>query len=181
QPAVFDFDPLEPGADAIVLQGEGFGGWRPLPSVMAGTEGGDGTQILVLDSGLERVDLAAGTSEWLVPAETFAELGLTRLQLSAFDIDGQGRIWLAAAEPGFTSFSLWRIDLEGDTPQLIREVEGLHSVTGALEIIGDQAWFADTTPGASGLRVFDLSTSPVVELAGSPVAVGLPPMSLARL
>ena len=47
--------------------------------------------------------------------------------------------------------------------------------------VGDRAWFADTTPGASGLRVFDLSASPVVEVPGSPVAVGLPPMSLARL
>jgi hypothetical protein len=62
---------------------------------------------------------------------------------------------------------------------LVVEVSGLQSVTGALEIVGSEAWFADTTMGASGLRIFDLSSSPVAELDESPLSVGLAPMGLA--
>ena len=61
------------------------------------------------------------------------------------------------------------------------EVEGLQSVTGALEIAGDVTWFADTTLGASGLRAFTLEPGAVEELPDSPFPVGLPPMSLAPL
>ena len=43
-----------------------------------------------------------------------------------------------------------RIDLASEQPSLVIEVQGLQSVTGALEIVGDEAWFADTTMGASG-------------------------------
>jgi hypothetical protein len=64
---------------------------------------------------------------------------------------------------------------------LIEEFAGLRSTTGALEIVGDELWFADTTLGSSGLRVFDLSGASVVELEFSPLAVGLPPLALAPL
>jgi hypothetical protein len=175
EPALFEFDPDHPGPDGIPLLGVGVGAWRLDPG------DGEGHTILVLNSGLERIDLAAGTRDWLVDEQIFADAGYGRLQLSGFDLDAQGRAWISAASEDFASFSLLRVDLEGDAPALEVEVEGLVSVTGSLEIVGDEAWFADTSLGASGLRIFDISVSPVVELPESPLAVGLPPMSLAPL
>jgi hypothetical protein len=174
-PTLFDFDPATPGrADAIRLLGAGLTTWRRDPD--------HAHAIVVLNSGLERVDLEHGVSEWIVPTEVFLDAGYPRLQLSSFDFDAQGRVWISAATPDYSSFRLLRVDLENDgEPALIVELEGLQSVTGALEIVGDEAWFADTTIGASGLRVFDLSGAGVVEVDGSPLPVGLPPMSLARL
>ena len=171
-PQLFEFDDDHPGADAIELLGTGVGPWRLDP--------GDprGQTVLLLNSGLERIDLAAGTSEWLIPATQLASRGYSRLQLSGFDLDAEGRVWIAAASEDFAEFRLLRAELE---PQLeIAEVvTGLASVTGALEIRGMELWFADTTLGASGLRAFDLRHDPPRELAGSPFAVGLPPMDLA--
>ncbi|PRQ10052.1 hypothetical protein [Enhygromyxa salina] len=175
EPALFEFDADQPGPDAIRLLGVGIGPWRLDPG------DSQGHVILLLNSGLERIDLASGTSEWVVPQQLFEAADYERLQLSGFDLDSSGRAWISAASPDFASFRLLRVDLSGPEPALVTEVEGLESVTGALEIVGDQAWFADTTIGASGLRVFDLSQSPVVELPESPLAVGLPPMSLAPL
>ncbi|KIG16986.1 hypothetical protein DB30_03583 [Enhygromyxa salina] len=174
-PALFEFDAERPGPDGIRLLGVGVGPWRLDPGDASGTV------IVLLNSGLERIDLAGGTSEWVVPEQVFAELGYDRLQLSGFDFDSTGRAWISAATPDFASFALLRVDLSGPAPALVTEVEGLESVTGALEIVGDQAWFADTTIGASGLRVFDLSQSPVAELPESPLAVGLAPMNMAPL
>ncbi|PRQ05257.1 hypothetical protein ENSA5_03760 [Enhygromyxa salina] len=176
EPSLFEFDAANPGPDGITLLGEGVGPWRLDPADP------DGHTLLLLNSGLERVDLASGTSEWVVDQQVFADAGYGRLQLSGFDLDSAGRPWISAASENFASFRLLRVDLDGGPdPVLITEVEGLDSVSGALEIVGDEAWFADTTLGASGLRVFDLSHSPVVELPESPLAVGLPPLSLAPL
>lgn len=173
EPRLFDFDPEHEGADAIALLGDGVGAWR--------LDANDERAIVVLNSGLERVDLASGSSEWLVHEQQFADAGYERLQLAGFDYDADGRIWITAALADFSGFQLLRVDLDGPEPQLVVALEGLQSVSGALEIVGHEAWFADTTVGASGLRVFDLAADPVVELAESPLAVGLPPMSLAPL
>lgn len=173
EPRLFDFDPERAGADAIRLLGDGVGSWRIDPA--------NEHAIVVLNSGLERVDLASGDSEWLASENLFADAGYERVQLSGFDFDADGRVWITAANADFSSFQLLRVDLDGPEPQLIVAVGDLQSVTGALEILGHEAWFADTTIGASGLRVFDLAADPVVELPESPLAVGLPPMSLAPL
>jgi hypothetical protein len=175
EPRLFDYDAEHPGADAIPLLGDGVGAWRIDPTDASGHT------ILVLNSGLERVDLESGQSEWVVPEQVFIDAGYDRLQLSGFDLDADGRMWISAAAEGFASFSLLRVDLDGPEPLLVPAVSGLQSTTGALEIVGHEAWFADTTVGASGLRGFDLATDPVAELPESPLAVGLPPMSLAPL
>jgi hypothetical protein len=172
-PALFEFDAEQPGPDAIRLLGVGVGPWRLDPADP------DDHTILLLNSGLERIDLAIGTSEWVVPQQLFEDHGYDRLQLSGFDLDSSGRAWISAATEDFASFRLLRVELSGPTPELVIEFEGLQSVSGALEIVADKAWFADTTIGASGLRVFDLSQSPITELSESPLPVGLPPMNLA--
>lgn len=175
QPRLFDFDPDNAGADAIRLLGDGFGEWRIDPTEPSGQA------IVVLNSGLERIDLATGQSEWLVDEQLFVDAGYDRLQLSSFDFDADGRMWVSAATADFSGFVLLRVDLDGPEPQLVVAVEGLQSVSGALEIVGHEAWFADTTVGASGLRGFDLAADPVAELAESPLPVGLPPLGLAGL
>jgi hypothetical protein len=175
EPRLFDFDaePAVPGA--IRLSGDGVNAWRIDPSDASGR------MILVLNSGLERVGLGTSLNDSLVPEGFFIDAGYDRLQLASFDFDADGRIWISAATEDFASFSLLRVDLDGPEPVLVTAVEGLQSITGALEIVGHEAWFADTTVGASGLRVFDLAAEPVTELPESPLAVGLPPMSLAPL
>ncbi len=170
---LFEFDDAHPGADGIPLLGVGVGPWRM----------GDDDNMVMLNSGLERIDLRAGTSVWVVDETVFASYGMGKLQLSGFDYDHQGRIWLSVATEDFSSFGLWRVEL-GEGPEdatLSLEVGGLHSVTGALEIAGQRAFFSDTSIGASGVRVFELGVSPVEEHPASPLAVGLPPMMLTGL
>jgi hypothetical protein len=173
EPMLFEFDGEHSGADAIDLLGVGVGAWRLDPADPSGHT------ILLRNTGIERIDLAAGTSEWVVPQQVFEDAGYERLQLGGFDLDGAGRMWIAAASADFAEYRLLRVDLDAAEPSLVVEVAGLQSVSGALEIVGQEAWFADTTMGASGLRIFDLSTSPVVELPESPLPVGLAPIGLA--
>ncbi|MFV8749260.1 hypothetical protein ACNOYE_01785 [Nannocystaceae bacterium ST9] len=172
--ALFEFDPEHPGGDAITLLGTGFGAWRLDPADASGHT------LLVLNSGLERIDLASGTREWWVDEAVFAELGLTRLHLAGFDLDAQGRAWISAATPDFAEYRLYRIEHSGGAPSLIEVAGDLHSVTGELEIVGDELWFADTTLGRSGLRVFAIDDA-AHELEVSPLPVGLPPLALAPL
>jgi hypothetical protein len=175
EPKLFEFDAEHDGSDAIELLGTGVGAWRLDPADSSGRT------ILLRNSGIERVDLVSGTSEWVVPQAVFEDAGYLRLQLGGFDLDASGRMWVAAANEDFSEYRLLRVDLSGPEPSLVVEVAGLQSITGALEIVGDEAWFSDTTMGASGLRIFDLSSSPVQESADSPLPVGLPPMGLAPL
>ena len=175
QPSLFDWDPDRPGADAIGLGEAGFGRWRIDPSDASGRT------ILALGSGLARVDLAAGTHEWVVEPELFEAAGYERLQLASFAVDAGGRIWISAATEGFAEHQLVRVDLDGPGPSLAVAVTGLQSVTGAVEIVADELWFADTTIGASGLRVFAVTDDALDELPDSPLPVGLPPMAIAPL
>lgn len=175
EPELFEFDAAHAGADAINLLGVGVGPWRLDPSDPSGHT------ILLRNTGIERIDLATGTTEWVVSQQLFEDAGYGRLHLGGFDIDDSGRMWVVAASPDFAEYGLLRVDLAGAEPSLVIEVQGLQSVSGALEIVGHEAWFADTTMGASGLRIFDLSSDPVMELPESPLPVGLAPIGLAPL
>lgn len=175
EPTLFEFDDEHAGADAIELLGVGVGPWRLDPADPSGHT------ILLRNTGIERIDLATGTREWVVSQQVFEDAGYERLQLGGFDLDDSGRMWVAAASADFAEYGLLRVDLAGAQPSLVLEVPGLQSVSGALEIVGHEAWFADTTMGASGLRIFDLSSSPVMELPESPLPVGLAPIGVAGL
>ena len=133
-----------------------------------------------MNSGLERIDLAAGTREWVVHEDVFTDLGFTRLHLSGLDLHADGRVYISAASPNYETFSIYRLELPGDAqdPALVEVVSGLESVTGEFEIVGDELWFLDTTIGGSGVRGFDLSVEPAEALAVGVLATGLPPLSL---
>lgn len=176
--ALHEFDAAHAGPDALALRGTGFGAWRLDPADPSGHT------LLVLNSGIERIDLAAGTSEWVVDESVFDSLGFTHLHLAGFDLDAQGRMWLAAATTNYEEYRLHRIELgdDGEGAQLVEVVAGLQSVTGDLEIVGDRLYFADTTLGASGVRVFELDAAgQASELGESPLAVGLPPLAMTGL
>jgi hypothetical protein len=175
EPTLFEFDAEHAGADGIELLGVGVGPWRLDPGDPSGQT------ILLRNTGIERIHLATGTSEWVVSQQLFEDAGYERLQLGGFDLDDSGVMWVAAATADFAEYNLLRVELAGAQPSLVIEVAGLQSVSGALEIVGHEAWFADSTMGASGLRIFDLSSSPVVELPESPLPVGLAPIGLAEL
>lgn len=176
--ALHEFDAAHAGPDALALLGTGFGAWRLDPADPSGHT------LLVLNSGIERIDLATGTSEWVVDESVFASLGFTHLHLAGFDLDAQGRMWLAAATSNYDEYRLHRVELggAGESAQLVEVVAGLQSVTGDLEIVGDRLYFADTTLGASGVRVFEIDAAgQASELAESPLAVGLPPLAMTGL
>ncbi len=64
-----------------------------------------------------------------------------------------------------------------DNPdQLSAALGGFNSVERALEVIGDELWVGDSTLGASGLRVFDLTNN--FEALAGPLTTGLPPYSM---
>jgi len=134
-----------------------------------------GRTLLLLTTGVERVDLVAGTSEWALSDSALAAVGVEGFQVQAFDITMDGRVYLAAYNSDFTSVDIWRGQL--DQTDLERVATGLNAVEGTLEIIGDELWFGDTTPGHSGLRVFDLTSDPP-ELIAGPLSTGLPPYTM---
>jgi hypothetical protein len=58
-------------------------------------------------------------------------------------------------------------------------IGGLLSNERAMEIVGDELWIGDLTPGAQGLRGFDLTQDPPRPMLPCAIATGLPPYSLA--
>jgi len=162
--------------DGIPLLGVGMTRYRLDPSDPGGRS------ILVLNSGLERVDLTAGESEWVIADTAFASAGLvSQFQIRDFDLAADGTLYFAFSSADFSEHSLWRASLAGEGADLEQIFTGLQTVNGNLEVVGDELWFADTTVGSSGLRVFDVGTDPVTEVAGSPWSVGLPPYGLLAL
>jgi hypothetical protein len=131
-----------------------------------------GRTLLLLTTGIERVDLVAGTSEWALSDSDLAAVGIDGFQVQAFAPHG-ALAYVAAYTDDFSGVEIWRARLEGPA-DLERIAGGLNAVEGTLEIVGDELWFGDTTPGHSGLRVFDLSSDPPQLIAG-PLSTGLPP------
>lgn len=173
--SLFDWRDARPGPDGIELEGTGLVGVRADP------DDGTGHVILALTSGLERVDLAAGIREWVIPESAFSELGVGAYQLRSFDVRageaGEHEVYFVVASEDFSEHGIHRASLDGGGEDLEPVVGGLQTVTGSLEIVGDRAWFADTTVGASGIRVFDLAAEPVVQV-GETLGTGLPPYAL---
>ena len=173
--ATFDFDDTHQGPDAIELLGVGPKNFRADPSDPAGHT------LLLLTSGLERIDLASGSSEWVIDAEVFEAQGFGRYQLRDFDVGADGWLYFSLANADFTEHMIYRGSLDGGGEDLELVIGGLDTVTGDLEVVGSDVWFSDTTVGASGLRVFDVATQPAQEIEGSPFATGLPPYGLLPL
>lgn len=135
---------------------------------------------LVLTSGLERVNFAAGTAEWVISDADFMTAGITspNLQLQSFDVHGTNA-YFAAYVDDYSEVKIWRAALDG-SDALTEVAGGYNAVEKTLEIIGDELWFGDTTMGSSGIVVLDLTMDPPEAKAG-PLTTGLPPYSLVGL
>ena len=166
-------DGVTPGT--IVLQGRG------VHKIRLDVRDTTGTTLLVLTSGLERVDVATGEVSWVVADSVFAAAELSSMQLSTFDIAADGRVYFTAASSDWSEYGIWRVGLETGGDDLTQIVSGLNSTTGAMEVIGNEAWFLDTRVGASGVRIFDLGSEPVAEITTTPLSTGLAPYALVAL
>ncbi len=171
---IHDLDPDTPGVQAFPLLGPWAKQWQLDP------HDPDGHTLLVLTSGLERVDLNTRTSTWAVDAALVtAALGSDdRFLTQAFALDTAGYVYFAAYRPDFTEVVLLRGDLDASTP-LIEFASGLQAVERALVVTGETLWFGDRSPANPGLRAWDLTYDPPQpRFAGKAVATGLPPYAL---
>jgi len=171
------FYDVQPGAlpDGFALRGLGGNRARLDPRDPAGHT------ILLLNSGLEAVNLATGTTTWVISDATFQAMGVGRYQLRNFDIGADGMLYFVIASSDWTEHGLYRASLEGGGADLEPLVGGFQTVTGAIEVIGSEGWFADTTIGASGLRIFTITAEGLVEAPASPLGTGLPPYGMIGL
>lgn len=168
--AAHDLDPDAPGAQPLALLGQWARQLRLDPADPSGRT------ALVLTTGLERVDLSAGTSTWAVAPERLAAVGVAgHLQPQAFDLGPDGATaYLAAYRADFSEVAIFRATLDDDGPP-VEIAAGLQSVEQTLEVVGDRLYFGDRSHGASGLRAWDLRTDPPTPVPGSPLALGLAP------
>lgn len=165
-----DLDPDVDGVQGFDLLGRGPRQWRDVP----GAPG----QGLVLSTGIQRVDLGQRAASWVIDEEQMAAAGLGAPDLpQSFDVDDEGRIYVAGYTAGYEEVRILRSGPDGQPP-LEPIAEGLHAKERTLEIVGDEIWFGDTTPGASGVHAFSLEGTPLLE---APLSTGLPPYAVARL
>lgn len=171
-----DLDPDAAGVQGIELRGLWARQWRRDPADPSGRT------LLVLTTGLERLDLATGESAWLVPPEVLTTIGVTSyLQPQAFALDRQGRAYIASYTADFAEVRVHRFD-PGAPPPLVPQaiLGGVQTAEQALEIVGDTLWIGDRSLGASGLRAYDLTHNPPLPLVG-PLSTGLAPYAIAPL
>lgn len=172
-----DLDPETPGGQGIASAGEWVRQIRRDPTDPAGH------RVLVLSTGIERIDLATREVAWAVAPEAFAAVGLDAMRLlQSFDVDDAGELaYVAAYEPDFAQVKLWRVGLDGHEP-LVPEsfAQDLESVERTLELVGDRLWYGSTRVGAPGMWSFDVSVWPPVR-ADAPLSTGLPPFSLVAI
>lgn len=167
-----DLDADTPGVQPFPLLGPWAKQWRLDPADPAGHT------LIVLSSGLERVDLATLTTTWLVDPARLAPAGVTdHEQPQAFDLDAAGRVYLATYTADFNEVLLLRIDPTSDAPPLLI-ADDLQSVEQTLEVVGDTLWFGDRSPGRAGLRAWDLAVNPPAPRHSEPIATGLAPYAL---
>lgn len=185
----WDFDEESPGGQGLPLQGA----W--LRQVRASHQ--DSARVVLgLTSGIERIDLEAFESRWLVPPEAFAAAGIHHyLQPLAFDVGPQGRwAWVAAyvaadgddvdctvdPTPCFEQARLFEVDLLAEAPMLTPFGQPFQAVERTVERVSDTLWVGSREIGAPGLYTYDLTTHPPT-LQGGPLSTGLPPYSITGL
>jgi len=140
-----------------------------------------GHTALALTSGIERIDLATGSVTWAVLPSQFADAMIHEPMLpQAFDVSDDGQFALISAyRSDYSAVDIYRVALDDPEAPLIQVAGGYLSAEQTLEVVGDRLYFGDTTPGQSGLRVFELTTNgPLVEAnlgIPQPLSLGLAP------
>lgn len=172
-----DLDADAPGIQGIELRGLWARQWRRDP------DDPRGTTLLVLTEGIERLDLAAGESTWLVAPALLEGLGIrSYLQPQAFALHpASGAIYLASYREDFSEVVVHRVDPAAEPEAAAVEVlSGLMTSEQTLEVIGDTLWIGDRTPGAAGIRAYaiDPSSGALSPRLDAPLATGLAPYAL---
>lgn len=153
--AVIDLDPAAEGAQAIALLGPWPKQFRRDPADPSGHT------ALVLTSGVERVDLSAGTSEWAIAPEVLAGAGVDGFDVQAFVLADDGKsVYIAATDGDFPNAAVFHVGLDGGAPTVpARFVESLVAGERMLERLGGWLWVGDADPGDPRVRVFDPQTA----------------------
>jgi hypothetical protein len=156
----------------------------------------EGTTILALTTGIERIDLRTQEVTWAVPEDAFTAAGIDHFYLpQAFAVDEDGTSAYLAAYASerdgvscacdwnacFDQVRLYRVGLDGGEPRVPEPfAEGFLSVGQTLERVGDRLWYGSTRVDAPGLWAFDTTTDPPTMLDG-PISTGLPPYAMVAL
>lgn len=155
--APIDLDPGAAGPQALPLLG-------PWPKqVRRDPTDPDGHTVLVLTSGVERVDLVHGTSSWAVTPETLAMVGVDGFDVQAFEVAADGAsAWILATDGDFPQSALFHVALDGAGPagKLLAD---LHTGGALIERAGDELWLGDADAAQPRLRVLDLEADPPAE------------------
>jgi hypothetical protein len=183
--------PLDPGRGALRVRGQ----WiRQLRRDRADPEG---TTLLALTTGIERIDLKTQEVTWAVPEDAFATAGIDHFYLpQAFDVSEDGTMaYLAAYAPEdgddpscacesdscFAQVRLYRVGLDGREPRVPEAFAGgFDSLAQTLEVVDDRLWYGSTRFDAPGLWLFDLALDPPEVLEG-PLSTGLPPYAMVAI
>lgn len=151
--AVLDLDPTTDGPQALPLQG-------PWPKqVRLDPTDPTGHTVLVLTSGVERVDLSLGTSRWAVDPALLTAAGIDGYDPQAFTVAADGTsVHLLATDGDYPGAAVFHVGLDGlapATPHVL--VDGLTSREKTLERTGTTLWVGDAAPDKPRLRRFDLT------------------------
>jgi len=153
-----DVDPSTSGEQAIALLG-------PWPK-QARLDPADpsGHTILVLTSGIERVDLAHGTSSWAVDPAVLAAAGVDGFDPIGFSVSADGTsVDLLATDGDYPAAAVFLVRLGEQAASAEKLIPGLTARDKSIERVGDALWVGDAAPGNPRLRRFDLGQDPPVE------------------
>lgn len=158
--ALLDLDVATAGTQGIELLGAYPKQVRRDPADAAGHT------ALVLTSGVERVDLSRGTSEWAVAPEVLAEASIDGFDPQAFVVAPDGAsIFLTATDGDYPAAAVFQVGLDGGEPTApVKVVAGLNSGDRMLERIGGTLWIGDANGAAPRLRLYDVAAAVEVEV-----------------
>lgn len=119
---------------------------------------------MVLTSGIERVDLAHGTSSWAVDPAVLAAAGVDGFDPIGFSVSADGTsVDLLATDGDYPAAAVFRVRLGEQAASAEKLIPGLTARDKSIERVGDALWVGDAAPGNPRLRRFDLGQDPPVE------------------
>jgi DNA-binding beta-propeller fold protein YncE len=169
---VVDWDPAQEGVQGLKLQSVNPGNLIALGAKLYVAQTG---QYGVADGGVEVVDLDTGRSHGLAVSEAELQGDITALALVS---PAKGYAVVSAAD---FSNSVRPLDLgSGQVGAPLEAHSGGYTpdieVEGGRLVVADRGTFSD--PSQAGLLMYDANTD---RLIAGPIAVGLPPLSIAAL